>query len=309
LKNSIDKTIFLLLFSWQLLFAGMTAFEIKPSSMKESSYEKIKILDSKRLKFDDISGVKISELSGLAYKNGYLYAVSDKGYLVVFRLLIKHNKIIKLTFVHKYKLRKKHSKIHHHDSEGLALKGDDLLISFEGKERVNLFTPEGVKIKKIHINKALQNLELYKSKNKGLEAVAYNKKYGIITAPEEPLKNVDKKYHRLYSNTNIYKFQAYGNITGLEFIDENNIVVLLRSYHYFLPRRYTALVKVDLSSCNKNHLCKSELLAAFDSNKGWNIDNFEGVTKVGKNRFIMVSDDNNNMFQKTLLVLFEIKED
>ena len=309
MKNSTDKIIFLLLFSWQFLFAGMTAFEIKPSSMKESSYEKIKILDSKRLEFDDISGVKISELSGLVYKNAYLYAVSDRGYIVVFRLLIKHNKIIKLTFVHKYKLRKKHSKIHHHDSEGLALKGDDLLVSFEGKERVNLFTTKGIKVKKMRINKILQNTKLYESRNKGLEGVAYNKKYGIITAPEEALKNVDKKYHRLYSSTNIYKFQAYGSITGLEFIDENNVLVLLRRFHFFPPSRYTALVKVNLSSCHKNHLCKSEKLAAFNSNKGWNIDNFEGVTKVGKNKFIMVSDDNNNMFQKTLLVLFEIRKD
>ncbi len=309
MKDLIHKIIFLLLFSWQLLFAGMTAFEIKPSSMRENSYEKIKILDSKRLEFDDIFGVKISELSGLAYKNAYLYAVSDRGYLIVFHLLIKQDKTIKLTFIHKYKLRKKHSKIHHHDSEGLALKGNDLLISFEGKERVNLFSTKGIKIKKMHINKALQNSELYKSANKGLEGVAYNQKYGIITAPEEPLINVDAKYHRLYSNTNIYKFQAKGNITGLEFIDENNILVLLRRFHFFPPSRYTALVKVNLSSCNKNYLCKSEKLAAFDSNKGWNIDNFEGVTKVGKNRFIMVSDDNNNIFQKTLLVLFEIKED
>ena len=309
MKNSTDKIIFLLLFSWQLLFAGMTAFDIRPAAMQKNSYEKITILDSKRLEFDDITGVKISELSGLAYKNGLLYAVSDKGYLVLFRLRLERDKIKKLTFVHKYKLRKKHSKIHHHDSEGLALKGNDLLISFEGKERVNLFTTKGVKIKKMPINTTLQKQKLYESKNKGLEGVAYNKKYGIITAPEEPLKNVDKKYHRLYSNTNVYKFQAYGSITGLEFIDKDNILVLLRRFNFFPPSRYSALVKVDLSSCDKNHLCKSEELAAFDSNEGWNIDNFEGVTKVGKNRFLMVSDDNNNIFQKTLLVLFEIKED
>ena len=287
----------------------MTAFDIRPASMQQNSYEKITILDSKRLEFDDIPGVKISELSGLAYKDGNLYSMSDRGYIVLFRLRLEHDKIKKLTFVRKYKLRKKHSKIHHHDSEGLALKGNDLLISFEGKERVNLFTTNGVKIKKMPVNKILQKEELYKSKNKGLEGVAYNKKYGIITTPEEPLKNVYKKYHRLYSRTNIYEFQAFGSITGLEFMDRDNILVLLRRFNFFPPSRYTALVKVDLSSCDKNHLCKSEELAAFDSNKGWNIDNFEGVTKVGKNRFLMVSDDNNNMFQKTLLVLFEINED
>ena len=305
----MSKIVVILLFAGQLLFAGMTAFDIRPAAMQKNSYEKITILDSKRLEFDDITGVKISELSGLAYKNGLLYAVSDRGYLVLFRLRLERDKIKKLTFVHKYKLRKKHSKIHHHDSEGLALKGNDLLISFEGKERVNLFTTKGVKIKKMPINTTLQKQKLYESKNKGLEGVAYNKKYGIITAPEEPLKNVDKKYHRLYSNINVYKFQAYGSITGLEFINKDNILVLLRRFNFFPPSRYSALVKVDLSSCDKNRLCKSEELAAFDSNKGWNIDNFEGVTKVGKNRFLMVSDNNNNMFQKTLLVLFEIKED
>lgn len=286
----------------------MTAFDIRPVSLKDSNYEKVTILDSKRLSFGNLP-VKISELSGLAYKNEYLYAVSDRGYLALFRLRLEHDKIKKLTFVHKYKLRKKDSKIHHHDSEGLALKGNDLLISFEGKERVNLFTTQGVKIKKMPINTTLQKQKLYESKNKGLEGVAYNKKYGIITAPEEPLTNVNKKYHRLYSRTHIYKFEAFGSITGLEFIDKDNILVLLRRFNFFPPSRYSALVKVDLSSCDKNHLCKSEKLAAFDSNKGWNIDNFEGVTKVEKNRFLMVSDNNNNIFQKTLLVLFEIKED
>jgi hypothetical protein len=66
-------------------------------------------------------------------------------------------------------------------------------------------------------------------------------------------------------------------------------------------------VSVDLNNCNKHHVCKSKYLAAFDSYKGWHIDNFEGLTKVGKNRFLMISDDNDSFFQKTLLVLFEIR--
>jgi hypothetical protein len=43
-----------------------------------------------------------------------------------------------------------------------------------------------------------------------------------------------------------------------------------------------------------------------DSQKGWHIDNFEGLTKVGKNLYLMVSDDNESIFQKTLFVLFEL---
>jgi hypothetical protein len=67
----------------------------------------------------------------------------------------------------------------------------------------------------------------------------------------------------------------------------------------------TSLVSVNLKKCKKG-ICKSKLLAKLDSFKGWHIDNFEGLTKVDKNRYLMVSDDNGNFFQKTLLVFFEV---
>ena len=65
-------------------------------------------------------------------------------------------------------------------------------------------------------------------------------------------------------------------------------------------------MRVHLDRCNKKRVCQSELLAKLDSIKGWHIDNFEGLCKVGKNRYLMISDDNGSLFQKTLLVLFEI---
>ncbi len=299
------KNILLCLCIAQTLFASITAFDIYPTDYNSNCNQKIKILDVKKV---DFKRVKVSELSGLAYKKAYLYAVSDQGYLILFKLKIQNEKMTKLTLVHKYNLRKKSSALHSNDSEGLAFKGKNLLISFEGKERVDLYSINGVKISKMKINKLLRDQKAYESKNKGLEGVAYNKKYGIVTAPERPLKNVDAKLHRLYSRSNIYKFKAKGSITGLEFIDKDNILVLLRQFDYFPLKRVTSLVKVNLSKCTKEHICKPELLAAFSSDKGWSIDNFEGVTKVGKNRYLMVSDDNDNIFQKTLLVLFEIKD-
>jgi len=67
------------------------------------------------------------------------------------------------------------------------------------------------------------------------------------------------------------------------------------------------LTKVHLDKCNALRICKSETLAKLDSADGWRLDNSEGLTRVDKNRYLMVSDDNENIFQKTLLVLFEIK--
>ena len=45
-----------------------------------------------------------------------------------------------------------------------------------------------------------------------------------------------------------------------------------------------------------------EEIARFDSSQGWAVDNFEGVAHHIDNRYFIVSDDNANPQQKTLLV-------
>jgi hypothetical protein len=306
--NKLIKLLFVFILLVLNAVAQVTAFDIKPFYFKSSKKDKIKILDAKVLNFESLNGIKVSELSGLAYKDNTLYAVGDKGYLYTFSLKISHSKIENLTLENAYRLRKiSNKKLASCDAEGLDFMGDNLLISFERKHHIALYDIRGVKIKNIKINKKLKEFNNYKSKNKGLEAVTFNPLYGVVTAPEKPLKNVDKKYHRLYTKHDIYKFKASGSITGLEFIDSTKVLVLLRDFNYFTRRQKTSLISVDLNECNKHHVCKSERLAAFDSYKGWHIDNFEGLTKVGKNRFLMISDDNESFFQKTLLVLFEIR--
>ena len=50
-------------------------------------------------------------------------------------------------------------------------------------------------------------------------------------------------------------------------------------------------------------------IAVFDSSEGWNVDNFEGLTRHQGRRFFMVSDDNGKAIQRTLLVYFEVTAD
>ncbi len=116
------------------------------------------------------------------------------------------------------------------------------------------------------------------------------------------MKSSEQKYHTLYAKDKVWKFKTEGELTGMTFIDKHRVLILLREYSYLI----SYLVELNLRVCNKQRVCNSSLLAKFDSEDGWKIDNFEGVTKVGKNRFLMVSDDNDSLFQKTLLVLFEI---
>ena len=290
------------------LSATISEFKVVPKDLDTSRYMHINILDSKELGFDAFNGIDVTELSALAYKDSTLYALSDKGYLYHFDIDIKNSKIKKLSLQKAFILRNKENKElkkKKRDSEGLMFLGDNLLISFERKHRVELYSLNAVKIKKMKIHKSLRDIENYKSKNKGLEAVTYSKKYGVITAPELPLKHESKKYHILYSKDKSWKFKADGSITALEFLDKNRVLVLLREFNELTRKRVTTLCEVNLKKCKKS-ICESKTLTRLDSSKGWKIDNFVGLTKVDKNRYLMISDDNGSFFQKTLLVLFEI---
>ena len=294
--------IYIIFFFCITLFADITEYKI--TSADNNQYMYIKILDTKLLRF---SGV--SELSGLSYRDKKLYALSDKGILYQFLLDIKHDKIQTLQLQHEYKLRNtklQRFKRKKRDSEGLASYRSGFLISFERQERVLYCSRKGIKIRKMKLNPLLENRKNYQSANKGLESVTYSPKYGLITAPELPLKNQDSKYHTLYAKNRVWRFQAEGAVTDITFLDKDSVIVLLREYSYLTQHRVTSLVEVNLQKCNKQDICKERVLAKLDSADGWHIDNFEGLTKVGKNRFLMVSDDNDSIFQKTLLVLFEI---
>jgi len=248
---------------------------------------------------------KIHELSGLAYDKKVLYGVSDYGVLHHFNLKISNNIIQSITPIKSYELRNKKNEIlknKHRDSEGLIYKKKKLYISFERKHRVEEFSLTGQKIKKISLNKKLKNGN-FRSKNKGFEALAYHKKHGFLTAPELPFKS--QNTHTIYAKNKVYSFKKSGSITALEFIKTNKLLVLERDFNALLRRQLITLSVVDLKQCKKN-FCKVKTLKVLDSYKDKNVDNFEGLTKIEDKLFLMVSDDNGSLFQKTLFVLFEV---
>ena len=264
----------------------------------------IKILDTKT-----ITNLDIHELSALAYREGRLYALSDKGILHHLSLDLSHNKIEQLKLLHSYKLRNKKGKRlkkKKRDAEGMALYKKGLLISFEGASRVAYFSLDGILQKKMPLHPDLQNKDAYRGSNKGLEALAYSKKYGILTAPEMPLITSSFGGHTIYALTRRWRFNAEGSLTELYSVDASHVIVLLREFSFFSQRRVTTLLQLDLDSCAEEHICQPKLIAKLDSDKEVELDNYEGLCGVGSGRYLMVSDDNDSIFQKTLLVLFEI---
>ena len=314
------RVLIFLLIPFYCVYADITNVNILPSSQNRS-FMHIKILDQKRLSFARLYGLKFAELSDLTYdeKTQTLYLVSDKGLLFSFHAEFS-DKINRLYPLRGEKLKNQKSKRFKkwkRDSEGLTLDGKGrLLISFEGKAKIGWFHKNsaryGTLIHKYELPIPLRKTKHYRSKNKSLEALAWHPKYGILTVTEWPLKKYHKKKQTIYAlSGKVWHFKAEAegrsSVVAIEVMDDGNVLVLERSYTGLFNPFVVTLKKVYMNGCKKE-MCKTKVLAKFNTHMGWDVDNFEGLARVGKHRYIMISDDNENFFQRTLLIYFEINE-
>ncbi len=306
----------LLLLGWiTVLSAEVYPVDIAPSK-QQHTIGSIKILDQKEIILDRIDGIRFAEASDLAYdrESAILYIVGDKGVLYTFKALFS-DRIETLQPLHAYRLSKKNGKPFKKkvDSEGLARdKEGQLIISFERKAQISAFSTRGERQHSYTLPKPLRNKKAYRSRNKMLESVAWHPRYGILTASELPLKAYKRRAQTIYALSDkewhfLAEAEKKSAVTAIEVMDDGNLLILERAYTQPLEARYTSLKKLYLNSCNKG-VCRTKLLAKLNSAEGWKIDNFEGLTRVAPHRYLMVSDDNDNFFQRTLLVYFEIME-
>jgi len=301
--------------------AGVSNINILPPLHKKY-FMHIKILDQKVLSFEKLQNIKFSELSDVTYhkQKEMLYLLSDEGCLFSFNTHFS-DKIERLVPLRATKLKNKEGKRLRkwkRDSEGLTLDGKGrLLISFEGQAKIAWFHKNSASygniIRKYPLPKNLKNTKNYRSKNKSLESLAWHPIYGILTATEWPLKKYHKKQQTIYALSGKqwhFKAEPEGRsgVVAMEVMDDGNVLVMERSYTGMLNPLVITLKKVYINTCKKK-MCQTKVLAKMNTHEGWNVDNFEGLAKVGKNRYVMVSDNGDNFFQKTLLVYFEVMND
>lgn len=312
------KVIFLLLCFLSTLNAEVFNTDIAPF-VKSKQFGSIRLLDQKRLDFITIAGTKFSEISDLAYeqKSKKLYFVGDEGKLFVFDASFG-KKIDQLEPLGSIRLTKGNGEAFapwQRDSEGLALnKKGELCISFEGRAKIGRFGLNGRMIDSYALPLRLRNPKNYRSRNKSLEALAWHPRYGLLTVAEWPLKQNESKVQTVYAlQGKTWHFKAEAEpksaVVAIEVMDDGNLLVMERSFTALFEPLVVTLKKVHLNDCTaKQSLCRTEVLLKMDSHKGWMVDNFEGLTRVSRDRYVMVSDDNDNFFQQTLLVYFEISK-
>jgi hypothetical protein len=309
----IFLTTFFALFSWAL-----EKYKITPDSVHNGNFMGIKILDSRTIDISRIDGEKFYGISGLAYdKNSkVLYMLNDRSRLFTFNIGIENSKIKSLKPLHGYRVKDRFGRKFlksRSDSEGLALVGDELLVSFERYPRILRLDlhGNGDGKKRVILPKRLRSIKNYLGINGALEALTYHPKYGILTAAEYPLRDQKYGYQGIFNTEGeICKFKKdyFGNaVTEFEVMPDNNLLVLQRDFNMKNFKVSILLKKIYLDNI-VDGICKVKNLAVMNSDDGWNLDNFEGLTHYKDNIYLMISDDNNFFLQNTVLTMFEVTD-
>ena len=287
---------------------------------------RIRFLGMLQLPNPTLNGMRFSQLSGLAWDDddGILYAISDKGFLFHLQPTFENDVLTGLKLLKAFHLRESGSKPlmgAHPDSEGIDIlnghngrKGDaELIISFERFPRIVRYRPDGYAISEYPLPTPLNDAKKYQDANKMLESVCIDSKLGVLTVPEAPLKGERQGMTRIFSlegKSWVYPIPEGNRISALECLGNNRVMALESNFSGILGRLEVFLKMATLSpDGSPTAVVPVETAVVLDTDKGHQIDNFEGLARHRGNRFFLVSDDNDLFFQRSLLMYFELLDD
>lgn len=279
---------------------------------------------SLELKNTELGEFGAEGLSALAFDadENVLYALSDFGALLHLLPGFDNGTMVDVTLLGTYGLKDAGGQPLDSDSddaEGLALENANdgipgntrVLVSFEGDTRVSAYSPLGDYLSALPLPAALADPARFPERNQGLEALALLPEMGLVSGPQRPFKDTDtSKLHLYASEGQHWTFTPidpeHSSLVALEALPDGRLVLLERRYISFFQSVLFAVRLVDpLKAPGGGELPVTDLVV-FDSSKGWRIDNFEGIARHAGNRFFVVSDDNANPIQKTLLLYLEL---
>ncbi len=256
----------------------------------------------------DITGIKVGEVSGLAWDadEQLLYAVSDQGKVYHFRIQHDGKAIVSMKGVSAALLvdpvtgegRPESGK--RFNAEGLAVRygsngkrGDsELVVALEeNPPQIARFSPSGSLLGRLAVPPPANDRANYRKKNRGLESVAMHPAYGVITAPEAPLQGRPEELHTVYANGHAWSFARFtqdSRLKGIEVLPDGNLLVLERSRPGpSKDARVASLHRVEITRCDAQAACKATLLAALPAGP----ENFEGLTLLDAHHALIASDN------------------
>ncbi|HEY8553996.1 MAG TPA: esterase-like activity of phytase family protein [Burkholderiales bacterium] len=301
------------------------ALETEPAPLAENlpvgaQAGRLRFLGMLVLRSGSSGGMRVSQLSGLAWDEDeqLLYALSDKGALVHLRPVLRDGVLRDVELVRIVPLREPatetSSRDRRLDPEGLAVlhadngrRGDtELLVSFERHPRILRYRPDGRVLGEYRLPPELADRDRYAGANRMLESVCYDDRFGVLTAPEKPLKGTTARIFSLAGRAWHYPMDTQDRIVDIECLGGGEVLVLEGNFGALFWRAHTTLKRVRLVDEEGIPALRPELLFSLRSSQGYQIDNFEGIARHRGNRFFLVSDDNDFFLQRTLLLYFEL---
>lgn len=285
-------------------------------------FMRVRLLGALELPYERVQDHELVELSGLAWDEDdeVLYAVSDHGVLFHIRLDFAAGYLSDAKVTRAFRLHGSNNELlrgQSADAEGLEIlngrngvKNDArLLVSFERVPRVNRYTPTG-RFEQRHELPA-QLKKSYRGSNRGFESVTYMSEFGILVAAERPATNANQNMHQIFDlGDSAWSLPRFGgpasSLVAIEAMADGSLIFLERSFvSVWRPLQIIIRRAARLSDLHKE-LVNPDPIVVFNSFDGWRLDNFEGMTHHEGNKFFLVSDDNENPIQRTLLIYLEI---
>ena len=245
--------------------------------------------------------------SGLNMQDGHLIAVSDAGWWLLADVEDTANGLRPTNsgFAPMRDSQGKHLGKAGGDAEGLTVRDGNLVISFERDHRLAFHIETGQVGDDIRDN-SFESM----STNKGLEALATTPDGWIIAIGEKPTAKGFPVFLLRYSGDIDRAYLPRTSrhfVTGADVGPDGRLYVLKRDFSILLGVSIL-IERYDLDEDGFPLGDTRKQLARFDGGSG--IDNMEGIAlwvdETGTTRLTLISDDNFNSFQRTLLMDFTV---
>lgn len=300
-------------------------YRLSPHVAPGETYGAIRLLGTVVLDAARIDGLVLGGLSGLAWDedDARLYALSDVGTLFELRPRFEDGRLAGVEALAAHRLldgQGRPLERPRNDAEGLVVQNADngrpgdsvLVVSFERYPRIRRFRPDGHAVDDVPLPEPLRHTERYESPNKALESLAWMPGRGFLTAPERPMAGDEEGMVRLFSVSSGaswgYPLASTPNasLVDLEALPDGTLLCLERGHGLLFLPMITTLRRARIDWSTPGSMAEVATLATLDTSEGFSVDNFEGLTRYHGLEFFMVSDDNFNDLQKTLLVHFAL---
>jgi hypothetical protein len=291
-------------------------------SLSEERLPKLEILSSAEIP-KEASGQKIGELSGLAWDGdeNLLYAVSDDGLIHHFVLRLDGARIAELKPVFSGRLSPvtgEGSNRALRNAEGLAAlnagngkrSDTELLVALEDGPAIARFTPKGQYIASAKLPGPLADKNSYNDDKERLESVAVHPLHGLLTAPERPLLGPSRDHHTVFAaDGRTWSFKTFqpkrSSLKAVETMPDGGLLILERTRDEQGGAAIARLRHVDLPKCAADGSCV--VVDPPTSSGEIPPGNYEGLTRISDDLYLMVSDHKKRDATSAKLVLFRFK--